>query len=690
MSDQDPERVPLERVRNLGILAHIDAGKTTLTERVLYYTGISPFLGEVDHGTATTDWLTEEQERGITILAAATMCPWRGHQLNLIDTPGHVDFTAEVERSLRVLDGAVVVVSGVDGVQPQTERVWLQADEHRVPRIVFVNKLDRVGADLEQCLESLRDRLEIEPVVLQAPVFHEGELSGVLDLVHQRLLRFPPGRDVVSEPVPLALQDELELGRELLLDAVLHDDEQALERFYETGGLSPEAIWSLVRTTTLSGRIVPVLCGAAKQNLGVQPLLDAVVHLLPSPLDRPPARGTGELSPEASPSRPAADDAPFAALVFKFQAHGTGDQAFLRIYSGTARPGDEVYVPRLQQTRTLGRLSRVSAQDLKTLASARAGDLVAVTGVDGLVAGDTLCAPAHPIALEPLALPAPVLYVALEPLTEDQDLVLRESIAWLRRRDPSLQVQVEAETGRQLLCGMGELHLEVALEWLRRERGVALAAGSPQVAYREAPSCPSDGQGRVDRLVAGRGRFAEVQVQVAPTAKGEGTRVTVSPRHGVPRPFVAAAVEGVHEALRRGPLAGFAVVDVHVLITGMRHHDDDSTDQAFQFAGGLATRQALSSARCEVLEPTMRVEIVTPEDYMGAVLGDLHSRRGNVLDMVARGRQQSVQAVAPLADLRGYATALRSLTQGRATVSMHLDSYTPLPLKLAEQLTGRT
>ncbi len=689
MSDQDHERFALERVRNLGILAHIDAGKTTLTERVLYFTGRSAWLGEVDHGTASTDFLPEEQERGITILAAATMCPWRDHQINLIDTPGHVDFTAEVERSLRVLDGAVVVVSAVEGVQPQTERVWTQADRHGVPRVVFVNKLDREGASLERALLSLRERLGVEPVALALPVGAEHGLVGVLDLVNRRLLRPARGRELVAEEVPDHLIEELELGRELLLDAVLLDDEGALERFYETGDVSAQETWRSVRRATLAGRIVPVFCGAAKHSLGVGHLLDGLVEVLPSPCDRPPALGVGAPSAGA-PGRPPSDEAPFAGLVFKFQAHGRGYQAFTRIYSGAARAGEPVWVPRLHASVTLGRLSRVSALELTPLAVARAGDIVAIEGLDALVSGDTLCDPEHPIALEPIGLPAPVLYVALEPMTEQEDLALRQSVAWLRRRDPSLQVRQEAATGRQLLCGMGELHLEVALEWLRRERGIAVSAGTPQVAYREVPLATGPGVGTVDRLVGGRGRFAHVALRVGPGPLGQGEQVRMVGRSPCPRTFVDAAMSGVREALRQGPAAGFPVVDVWVELTELRHHVDDSTDQSFQLAGVLATRDALDRVGCAVFEPTMRVEIVTPEDYMGAVLGDLHSRRGNVLDMVAQGRQQSVQAVAPLADLRGYATALRSLTQGRATVTMHLDSYTPLPAKLAQQLTGRT
>ncbi len=690
MSDFSQERLALERVRNIGILAHIDAGKTTLTERILYFTGVSPWLGEVDHGTAAMDWLPEEQERGITILAASTTCPWLDHQINLIDTPGHVDFTSEVERSLRVLDGVVVVVSGVDGVQPQTERVWHQADRHAVPRLVFVNKLDRLGADLEAALASLRDRLEVEPVSLVLPVWNEEGLEALIDLVGQRLLRFPPQQGMVSEPVPESLRDELEVGRELLLDAVLHDDERAMECYFSTGELPEDEIWRLVRAATIAGRIVPVFCGAAKPKLGIQPLLDGVVRVLPSPADRPPAEGVGKAGQGLSGSRLPTEDAPFSCLVFKFLSEGRGHRSYVRIYSGVARTGDPLLVPRLGREVILGDLGRVHINELMPVQAARAGDILAVDGLDDVVAGDTLCDPDAPIALEPISLPDPVMYVALEPRAEEDDQRLRQSMGWLRRRDPSLQVRVERETGRQLLCGMGELHLEVALEWLRREQRITVDAGTPQVAYRETPRGSAEGTGLVDRLVAGRGRFAEVRIVCAPGPVGEGVNIRAVERLGAPRPWVEATVEGIEDVLRIGARAGFPVTDLSVQIAELRHHDVDSTEQAFRLAGGLAIRQALAKAGCAVLEPMMRVEIVTPEEYMGAVLGDIHSRRGNVLDIVARGKQQSVQATAPLAELRGYATALRSLTQGRATHSMHLETYTPLPAKLVDQLPGRS
>ncbi len=684
--------MPLSNVRNIGILAHIDAGKTTLTERILHTTGVTRWLGEVEEGTTAMDWLAEEQDRGITILAASTTCPWRGHQINLIDTPGHVDFTAEVERSLRVLDGAVVVVSAVEGVQPQTERVWAQADRYDVPRLVFVNKLDRSGADFEATLVSIRDRLGVEPLPVQLPAGEEELFEGVLDLIESGLLRFPSCREVLQEPVPEPHREAVEVARELLLDAVLVDDEGALERYYATGEVEPQTLWRLVRRATLTGRVVPVFCGAARPSQGIQPLLDGVVELLPAPCDLPPAQGTRPEAPEVSEERRAGPDEPLAALIFKYQplTGVTGPVAFARVYSGRVRTGDEVLVPRLSAVRELEGIGRVHADSFEPLGEAMAGDIVAVLGLDDLVAGDTLSDPEHPIALEPIQLPEPVLYVALEPHTDEDRDGLTAHLEWLHRQDPSLQLRTEPESGRLLLCGMGELHLEVALERLRREAGVGVDAGKPGVAYRERPAAEAVGTGRVDRLVAGRGRFAEVTVRVLPRPIDSGVELRVSERLGLPRSLQQAALGGVEDALQRGLRGGFEVVDLAVVLESARHHEIDSTEQAFRLAGALALRLALGRADLEILEPTMRVEIVTPEDYMGAVLGDLHSRRGSVLDMVARGRQQSVLAAVPLADLRGYATALRSLTQGRATHTMHLDTYTTMPAKLASQLVGRS
>ena len=684
--------MPLSNVRNIGILAHIDAGKTTLTERILHTTGVTRWLGEVEEGTTAMDWLAEEQDRGITILAASTTCPWRGHQINLIDTPGHVDFTAEVERSLRVLDGAVVVVSAVEGVQPQTERVWAQADRYDVPRLVFVNKLDRSGADFEATLVSIRDRLGVEPLPVQLPAGEEELFEGVLDLIESGLLRFPSCREVLQEPVPEPHREAVEVARELLLDAVLVDDEGALERYYATGEVEPQTLWRLVRRATLTGRVVPVFCGAARPSQGIQPLLDGVVELLPAPCDLPPAQGTRPEAPEVSEERRAGPDEPLAALIFKYQplTGVTGPVAFARVYSGRVRTGDEVLVPRLSAVRELEGIGRVHADSFEPLGEAMAGDIVAVLGLDDLVAGDTLSDPEHPIALEPIQLPEPVLYVALEPHTDEDRDGLTAHLEWLHRQDPSLQLRTEPESGRLLLCGMGELHLEVALERLRREAGGGVAAGKPGVADRARPAAEAVGTGRVDRLVAGRGRFAEVTVRVLPRPIDSGVELRVSERLGLPRSLQQAALGGVEDALQRGLRGGFEVVDLAVVLESARHHEIDSTEQAFRLAGALALRLALGRADLEILEPTMRVEIVTPEDYMGAVLGDLHSRRGSVLDMVARGRQQSVLAAVPLADLRGYATALRSLTQGRATHTMHLDTYTTMPAKLASQLVGRS
>ena len=667
----------LAKLRNIGILAHIDAGKTTLTERILFTTGVSWRMGEVDDGTAVRDWMEHEQERGITITSAATRVQWRDCAVNIIDTPGHVDFTVEVERSLRVLDACIVVFSAVEGVQPQSETVWRQADAHAVPRLAFVNKMDRVGADFEGVVQQIRDRLRSPAVAFQLPVSDEETHLGAVDLLSMELVTHgsdPHRVQVLRGPVPEALQDEAWLARQLLVEAIAETDDQLLERYLEGDELRREELVAAARRAVLARRIVPVLCGSAFKNRGVQPLLDAVLDFLPSPLDRPPV----------DPEHPPDAAAPFAALVFKLQADPQGVLAFLRVYSGTGRIGDAVLNARTGKRVRLGRLYRMHAMDREELRAIEAGDIVAAMGLKETGTGDTLCSPNSRVELEAIAFPEPVLFVAVEPETEADQVKLSESLARLREEDPTLQVRRNAETGQTILCGMGELHLEIASARLEREFEVRARFGRPQVAYREAIGCPARGEERVDRRVGPKGFFAAVTVELEPSDEVlvEAAELPISGEH------VRAAVAGVHEQLQRGHVAGFPVSGARVRIVAAEESEVDSNPAAFRLAAGLAVKAALSRADVVVLEPLMRVEVSVPDDHVGGVVGDLNSRRGRVTDITARAGRQTLVAEVPLASMFGYATALRSLTQGRAAYSMVLTRYAPIPSALSDRLFG--
>ncbi|MFE6527865.1 elongation factor G [Streptomyces rochei] len=669
---------PLTTVRNLGILAHVDAGKTTVTERILYTTGTTYKRGEVHDGTTVTDFDPQERDRGITIFAAAVSCSWDGHRINLIDTPGHVDFADEVERSLRVLDGAVAVFDAVAGVEPQSESVWRQADRHGVPRIAFVNKMDRAGADLDTAVASIRERLHPVPLVTQLPIGTEDGFTGVVDLLRMRALVWADGADTPEEgPVPAALSEEAARRRRLLEEAVAERHPAALEEFCDRETLTAATLAAALRDLTRTGDGVVVLCGSAYRNRGVEPLLDAVVAYLPSPLDVPPVRGTHDGADEERPADPAA---PMAALAFKVNATPTGRLTYLRVYSGTIEKGDTVRDAGTGRTERVGRLLRVRADRHDPLERAVAGDIVAVIGLKGARAGSTLCAPDAPLVLEPPGVAEPVVHVAVETRRATDTDRLASALARLTEEDPSLAVRTDPETGQTVLSGMGELHLEVAVERVRREHGLEVTVGRPGVAYRE--TVDAGVTGFVHRHVkqdGGAGQFAHVVLDVEPREEGgfEFRSTVVGGR--VPQEFVRAVEAGCRDALAEGPLGGHPVTGLRVTLTDGQTHVKDSSDTAFRTAGRFGLRDALRASRMVLLEPVVEVTVTVPEDAVGGVLGDLAARRGRVTGSETRGGAAVVTATVPLAELFGYATRLRSRTQGRGTFTARPTGYAPAP-----------
>ncbi len=684
----------LEKTRNIGIIAHIDAGKTTVTERILYYTGRTYKIGEVHEGTATMDWMAQERERGITITAAATTCEWRGHTVNVIDTPGHIDFTVEVQRSLRVLDGGIVVFDGVAGVEPQSETVWRQADRYGVPRICFVNKLDRLGAELDHTVAMIAERLGASPAKLQLPLGVEDGFCGVIDLVdmrahvwHEEDLGAVP--DTVAIP-PESLADA-QAAREALVEQVAEADE-ALEMLYLEGlPVDGLALRQGLRRATLANRVVPVLCGSALRNKGVQPLLDAVVDLLPSPLDKPPIEGVNPLTREDEVRHPEAGD-PFAALAFK-TVHDpyVGRLAFVRVYSGQAHTGDKILNASNGKTERLGRLVRMHANAREDVSSVSAGEIAAIVGPKFVGTGDTLCDRDHPIILAAITFPEPVIHVAIEPRTKaDQDR-LAAALARLAEEDPTFQVRTDPETSQTLIYGMGELHLEVLVDRMMREFGVWAKVGRPQVAYRETITRPVKGVvGRFIRQTGGRGQYGHVVVDVEPNEAGAGnTFESVVTGGAIPKEFVRAVEGGIREALGSGVVAGYPVVDVHVRLTDGSCHEVDSSDVAFKMAASLALREGLLGGASVLLEPITSVEVVAPEPHIGDIIGNLNSRRGQIEGMEPRrGGVASVRAYVPLGEMFGYASDLRSMSQGRGTFTMEFHRYEPVPDKIRERLTG--
>jgi elongation factor G len=673
-------------------MAHIDAGKTTTTERVLYYTGINYKIGEVHEGTATMDWMVQEQERGITITSAATTCFWRDHRINIIDTPGHVDFTIEVERSLRVLDGAVAVFCAVGGVEPQSETVWRQADKYRVPRIAFINKMDRVGAEYARVVDEIRDKLKAKPLVLQLPIGAEDKFTGVVDLVEMRALIWDEdrlGANYRVEKIPADLEESARGWREKMIETLADHDEKIMEMFLEgKQEPSPEHLRKAIRTATLNIEAVPVLMGSAFRNKGVQPMLDAVVDYLPSPIDVPPVIGkVGDKMEERWPR----DDAPFSALAFKIMTDPyVGTLTFLRVYSGRLESGSSVLNSTKQKRERIGRLVKMHANKREEISEVFAGDICAV-GLRDTTTGDTLCDPAHAIVLESIEFPEPVIQIAIEPKTKaDQDR-LGESLSKLAREDPSFRVSVNRETSQTLIAGMGELHLEIIVDRLLREFKVDANVGKPQVAYRETIRKAAEAEGRFVRQSGGHGQFGVVDLRIEPLEKGGGFEFVDSTKGGsIPRNFIPSVEDGVKEAMETGVLAGYPMVDVRAVLLDGKYHEVDSSELAFKIAASMALREAVGRADPVLLEPVMEVEVVMPQEFMGDVIGDLNGRRGKILNMESRAGAQVVEARVPLATMFGYATRLRSMTQGRATYTMQFGAYEPVPQQIYTELMERT
>jgi len=682
---------PIERTRNIGIIAHIDAGKTTVTERILFYTGRTYKIGEVHEGTAVMDWMEQERERGITITAAATTAEWAGHQINIIDTPGHVDFTVEVERSLRVLDGGVVVFDAVHGVEPQSETVWRQADRYKVPRVCFINKMDRVGADFSRTVQMIRDRLGARPVPIQVPIGVEAAFEGVVDLVEEKAWYFPPERHEQPEAreVPAALAEEVARAREYLIEQVAEVDEQLMISYVEGRSVSARELKLALRRATLANLVTPVLCGTALRNKGIQPLLDAVVDYLPAPPDVPPVTGTHPKTGELL-ERPARDDAPFAALAFKIVADPyVGRLAYFRVYSGSVATGATIMNTVRGERERIGRLLRMHANHREDVAEVHAGGIVAAVGLKKTFTGDTLSDISHPIVLEAIRFPEPVIAVAIEPKTkEDQDR-MGETLNRLAEEDPTFRTRYDQDTGQTIISGMGELHLEVIVDRMLREFRVQANVGRPEVAFKETITRPVRQEGRFVRQTGGRGQYGHVWLEIEPRERGAGFQFIDAVVGGeVPREYIPAVEAGVRDALDTGALAGYPVIDVAVKLTGGSFHPVDSSELAFRTAASMATREALEKADPVLLEPIMRLEISTPEQFFGDVLGDLNARRGHVLGIEPRGTLQVIRALVPLAETFGYATDLRSLSQGRATYSMEFDHYEEVPRGLAEKLAG--
>jgi len=694
MADPLPIReFPLARTRNIGIMAHIDAGKTTTTERILYYTGRNYKMGEVHEGAATMDWMVQEQERGITITSAATTCRWRDTWINIIDTPGHVDFTVEVERSLRVLDGAVAVFDAVAGVEPQTETVWRQANKYRVPRICFVNKMDRVGADFERTVQMIRDRLDALPAVVQLPVGVEAGFRGVVDLLEQTALIWDDGMgEKWSETeIPPELVEPAESARHQLIDVLSNFDDTIMEKYLADEKITGDDLRRSLRQATLASQVVPVLCGSAFKNKGVQPLLDAVVDYLPSPLDLPPTEGTRPGSDQVEVRTPD-DDAPFAALAFKIMTDPyVGKLTYLRVYSGTLRKGASVLNSSKDRRERIGRLLQMHANHREDKDAIFSGDIVAAVGLKVTSTGDTLCDPAHPIVLESLVFPEPVIHVAVEPKTKaDQDKLSRALFS-LAEEDPTFRVRTDEETGQTVISGMGELHLEVLVDRMLREFNVDANVGKPQVAYRETiRKTVENVSGRYVRQTGGRGQYGHAVINLEPTGPGGGYEFVDKITGGaIPKEYIPSVDAGIQEALTSGVLAGYPMVDVRVTLVDGSYHEVDSSEMAFKIAGSMAVKEAARKASPVLLEPVMEVEVVTPEDYMGDVMGDLSARRGRVEGLEQRGPNHVVRAQVPLAEMFGYATDLRSRTQGRATYTMQFQAYSEVPESISREIIAR-
>ncbi len=685
-------KVPLNKTRNIGIMAHIDAGKTTTTERILFYTGVSYKMGEVHDGAAVMDWMVQEQERGITITSAATTCFWQDHRINIIDTPGHVDFTAEVERSLRVLDGAIAVFDAVGGVEPQSETVWRQADRYRVPRIAFINKMDRVGADFERCVSMMRSRLAASPVPVQLPWGKEGHLKGVIDLVSMRGIRYQDetlGAEYEEAEIPEDHRDAALKAREQMVEAIAETDDELLEKYLSGDEVSDAELKAALRRATVTNRLQPVLCGSAFKNKGVQPLLDAVVDYLPSPLDLPPVEGLAT-DGETPMTRKPEDEEPFAALVFKIMTDPyVGQLSYFRTYSGHVATGSSVLNARSGKTERFGRILKMHANKREEISEVWAGDIAAAVGLKNVTTGDTICDPKAPIALESMSFPEPVIAVSIEPKTKADQEKLGQALGKLMQEDPTFRVHTDPETGQTIISGMGELHLEIITDRLLREFKVEANVGRPQVAYREAITREADGEGRFVRQSGGRGQYGHCKIHVRPTEEAPFVFNNKITGGSIPREFIKPVEQGIREALETGPLAGYSLTGVEVDLYDGTYHDVDSSEVAFKIAGSMAIQDATKRAHPVLMEPVMEVEIVTPEEYMGDVIGDVNSRRGRVHHMEAHANNQVISCMVPLSEMFGYATDLRSITQGRANYSMQFAAYEQAPKTVSEEIVAK-
>jgi elongation factor G len=684
---------PLEKYRNIGIMAHIDAGKTTTTERVLYYTGVEHKIGEVHDGAATMDWMEQEQERGITITSAATTCEWNGHRINIIDTPGHVDFTIEVERSLKVLDGAVTVFDAVAGVEPQSETVWRQADKYDVPRMCFVNKMDRMGANFYRCVDMIVDRLGAKPLVVQLPIGAEAEFAGVVDLVHDRAIVWKNedlGAEFEYVDIPADLVEKAAEYREQMIETALEQDDALMEAYFEGETPSAEQLIACIRKGTIAGDFVPVLCGTAFKNKGVQPMLDAVVDFLPSPLDLPPVKGViprDESEGERAPS----DDEPFSGLAFKIMTDPhMGTLTFVRVYSGTVSKGSNVVNSTKEGKERVGRMVQMHARKTEDLAVARTGDIVAIASLKNTTTGDTLCDTAKPIILERMEFPDPVIEVAVEPKTKVDQEKMGIALARLAAEDPSFRVNSDEESGQTVIAGMGELHLDILVDRMKREFGVEANVGAPQVAYRETITKAFRCDYTHKKQSGGAGQFARIILEISPNEKGAGFEFESGIVGGsIPREFIPAVEKGLTDASSNGVLAGFPLIDWKARLVDGASHDVDSSAIAFEIAARAAFREGIPQSGPALLEPIMKVEVVTPEDYMGDVIGDLNSRRGQVQGTEARGNATVVTAMVPLANMFGYINNLRSMSSGRAQFSMQFDHYDQVPKAVADEVVSK-
>ncbi|WP_428560732.1 MAG: elongation factor G [Solidesulfovibrio sp. DCME] len=682
--------VPIERQRNIGIMAHIDAGKTTTTERILYYTGVSHKIGEVHDGQATMDWMVQEQERGITITSAATTCFWRDHRINIIDTPGHVDFTIEVERSLRVLDGAVAVFDAVSGVEPQSETVWRQAERYRVPRMSFVNKMDRIGADFFRCVDMIRDRLGAKPVPLQIPIGSEENFEGVVDMIRGKAVYFDTesmGKEYVYKDIPADLLDRYEELRLHMVEAIAEEDETLMEKYLGGEELTPEELVAGIRKATISLAICPVLCGSAFKNKGVQPLLDAVVDFLPSPVDIPAMQGHDPDDAEKVIECPCDPKLPLAALAFKLMSDPfIGHLTFLRIYSGRIESGMTVLNANTGKKERIGRLLKMHANKREEIKDAEAGDIVAAVGMKITSTGDTLCAENRPVALESLTIPEPVIEVAIEPKTKADRDALSQALGKLAKEDPSFRVKSDEESGQTLIAGMGELHLEIIVDRLMREFGVNANVGAPQVAYRETITKGIKNDLRYVKQTGGRGQYGHVVLEIEPKDDGGYEFINGIVGGVIPKEYIPAVDKGIQNAMKGGVIAGFPLVDIRAKLVFGSYHEVDSSEQAFFICASQCFKEAVQKAGPVLLEPIMAVEVVTPEEYMGDVMGDLNGRRGRIAKMDSRAGAQIITAHVPLSSMFGYATDLRSKSQGRATFSMQFDHYEKVPTALADEI----